>query len=137
MKLDGKTLVLRYAAFAACAIATNLLFQNAVLLTLDGWYVIYLAIAAGNASGLLLKFVLDKKWIFYDPETRVSANAGKFFIYSALGVLTTGVFWATELTFHYLFKTVFMTNVGAVLGLVAGYLLKYHLDKNFTFRKSE
>lgn len=127
--------LVRYALFAVAAIVINLLSQNAVLLVLGKfWIGIYAAILVGNASGLLFKFIADKYWVFEDGEATLTGNSKKFALYAAFGVATTGIFWVFELLFHYLFGTVFMTNVGAVLGLCIGYVIKYNLDKRVTFR---
>jgi positive regulator of sigma E activity len=47
------------------------------------------------------------------------------------------VFWGVELTFHYIFGTHLMTVVGGATGLTVGYILKYNLDKHFTFRTAK
>lgn len=127
--------LVRYAIFAAAAIVINLLSQNAVLLLLSKYWIgIYAAILVGNASGLIFKYIADKYWVFEDGEATLAGNSKKFALYAAFGLMTTGIFWVVELLFHYLFKTVFMTNVGAVLGLCIGYVIKYNLDKRVTFR---
>lgn len=130
--------LVRFAGFAALAIVLNLCSQNSVLLVLgDFWFGIYVAIAFGNAAGLFFKYVADKYWVFEDADATIVGNSKKFAIYAVLGVFTTVVFWVVELLFHYLFGTVFMTNVGAVLGLCIGYVIKYNLDKHITFRQWE
>lgn len=135
--LRGRLHLVRYAIFVIAAIAINLLSQNAVLALLGRfWIGIYAAIIVGNASGLIFKFIADKYWVFEDGEATIVGNSRKFAIYAAFGVLTTAIFWSVELLFHYMFKTVLMTNVGAVLGLCIGYVIKYNLDKCVTFRAS-
>jgi putative flippase GtrA len=127
--------LVRYAIFAVAAIVINLLSQNAVMLVLGKvWIGIYVAILTGNASGLIFKFIADKYWVFEDSEATLTGNSRKFALYAAFGIATTAIFWVVELLFHYLFGTVFMTNVGAVLGLCIGYIVKYNLDKRVTFR---
>lgn len=136
--MSASTLVLRYAAFAGLAIAANLAAQNFVLWLADHrWWAIYAAIGCGNAAGLMMKFVLDKLWIFDDGEdTSMRSNARKFVLYTTFGVLTTAIFWGMELLFHYAFESQFMTNVGAVIGLIIGYTIKFQLDHRFTFRRA-
>lgn len=126
--------LVRYALFAGAAILINLLCQNAILLVArQTWFGIYLAILFGNGAGLFFKYVADKYWVFEDGEASLGGNSRKFALYTAFGVLTTLIFWGVELVFHYAFKTQFMTNVGAVLGLSIGYVIKYNLDKHVTF----
>jgi putative flippase GtrA len=44
-------------------------------------------------------------------------------------VITTFVFWG----FDYLFNSIPMRYLGAVIGLSIGYIIKYQLDKKFVF----
>jgi putative flippase GtrA len=126
--------LVRYAGFAVVAIVINLLSQNAVVVWLGQyWFGIYVAIAFGNASGLVFKFIADKYWVFDDVDPSLVANSKKFAMYAFFGVFTTLVFWAVELAFHYIFQSALMTNVGAVIGLCIGYVVKYNLDKHVTF----
>lgn len=126
--------LVRYAAFALVAIAINLLSQNAVVVWLGQyWFGIYVAIAFGNASGLIFKFIADKYWVFDDVDPSLAANSKKFAMYAVFGVFTTVIFWGVELVFHYVFQSVLMTNIGAVTGLCIGYVIKYNLDKHVTF----
>lgn len=127
--------LLRFAGFAVAAIVINLLSQNTVLLVAGGyWFGIYLAIAFGNASGLVFKYICDKYWVFDDPGMTLAGDSRKFALYAAFGVFTTLIFWGVELAFHYAFQSAFMTNLGAVIGLGIGYVVKYNLDKHVTFR---
>jgi putative flippase GtrA len=132
--VHARTHLLRYAAFAAAAIWINLLTQNTVLVVVgEFWFGIYAAILFGNASGLVFKFIVDKYWVFEDMDPSLAASSRKFALYAAFGAFTTLLFWAVELTFHYIFQTACMTSVGAVIGLCIGYVIKYNLDKHVTF----
>lgn len=124
-------LAVRYALFAAIATAVNLAAQHAVL---DGHGPLGLAMAAGTLAGLLVKYALDKRWIFGDLSTGLGAHSRKFSLYTAMGVLTTALFWGTELLFHHLFDSAVLRDLGAVLGLGIGYVAKYHLDRRFVFQ---
>lgn len=136
--LTSRMHLVRFAGFAAIAIVLNLCCQNAVLLIFGGyWFGIYLALAFGNAAGLFFKYVADKYWVFGDLDATLGGNSKKFALYAYFGVFTTVIFWVTELLFHYFFETVFMTNVGAVLGLCIGYVAKYNLDKHITFKQQQ
>lgn len=126
--------LVRYAGFAGLAICINLLSQNAILAWLGKfWWGIYVAIAFGNGAGLIFKYIADKHWVFDDVDASLVSNSRKFALYAAFGVGTTLIFWGVELAFHYIFQSVLMTNVGAVIGLCIGYLIKYNLDKHVTF----
>ena len=126
---------LRYAVFACVAILTNILTQRLVLLIYAGIYSIYIAMFFGTLTGLIVKFLLDRAFIFYyRPKNRVDSFF-RFFLYSCMGILTTFIFWSVELLFDFLFPFDHAKYIGAAVGLTAGYTAKYFLDKRFVFRK--
>jgi len=132
--LAARIHLVRYAGFAGLAIAINLFSQNAVLSVFGGiWFGIYVAIAFGNGAGLVFKYIVDKYWVFEDADASLVSNSRKFALYAAFGVGTTLIFWGVELAFHYIFQSQVMTNIGAIIGLSIGYVIKYNLDKHITF----
>lgn len=131
--MTARGLVLRYALFAVLATLANLAAQRLVLLAGAGDAAYAAALACGTAVGLALKYLLDKRWIFYDSSSGLRAHGRKFTLYGAMGVATTLVFWGTETLFWLLWGTETMRELGAVLGLALGYTAKYHLDRRFVF----
>ena len=127
-------LALRYAGFAVIATLVNLGAQRVVL----GWAGggLLAAMVAGTALGLLVKYLLDKRWIFDDRSTGLRAHGRRFSLYAGMGVLTTLLFWAVEAGFWWTFQTHTAREAGAVLGLALGYILKYTLDRRFVFTAS-
>ena len=132
----GKMLMVRYVAFAIAAVLANLATQRVVLQFGETLPLFVAAVAAGTAAGLLLKYALDKRWVFYDQQTGVSSHRRKFIAYTATGLVTTAMFWIIELAFWMYWRTSTMREVGAILGLSIGYALKYFLDRRFVFRDS-
>jgi putative flippase GtrA len=131
MSLRG--LITLYACFAAIATVANLLTQRIVLAwdtTTTGFAV---AVFCGTLVGLVIKYILDKRWIFRDTETGVKAHGRKFTLYTTMGVVTTAIFWSTETAFWLIWGTELMREAGAVLGLLVGYIVKYRLDRRFVF----
>lgn len=126
-------IVIVYGAFAAISTIANLATQRLVLKTVSLEYKFWLAIFAGTAVGLVLKFVLDQRWIFYDTQGGAAKQAKKFTLYTLTGVGTTLVFWATETGFWLVWQTDLMREAGAVLGLTVGYIVKYNLDSRYVF----
>ena len=125
----------RYAAFAAVATGVNIATQHASLaLYARPPFALVLAVAAGTGTGLIAKYVLDKKWIFGDRSSGLAAHSRLFTLYVLMGLLTTAIFWGTEWGFHVLFGTALMRDLGAAIGLAIGYFTKYQLDKKFVFR---
>ncbi len=77
----------------------------------------------GTIIGLLIKYILDKKLIFYYSTSSKKEDAKKFIFYSSLGLFTTIIFWGTELLFNYVFLYAWSKYLGAVIGLTIGYRL--------------
>ncbi|MEO0750842.1 MAG: GtrA family protein [Pseudomonadota bacterium] len=133
--MSRQALVLRYTGFAVVAVLVNLATQRLVLAM--GWQseglALALAIGAGTITGLLVKYILDKRWIFYDDTVGASAQSKQFALYSAMGLVTTAIFWGTETLFWSIWRTDLMRELGAVIGLTIGYVTKYQLDRRFVF----
>ena len=116
------TLILRYAAFAVIATVANLATQRVVLQFEDTGLFFATAVLAGTVVGLIIKYLLDKRWIFYDVETGVKNHSRKFTLYTAMGTVTTAIFWGSETAFWLIWQTDVMRELGAVIGLGIGYV---------------
>ena len=132
MTLHG--LVLRYALFAVIATVVNLAAQR---LSLALWPALIPAMAVGTLAGLIVKYVLDKHWIFFDASAGVAAHGKKFILYSAMGVVTTLIFWGSELGAWALWHAEAAREAGAVAGLAVGYVVKFLLDRRFVFTDAQ
>jgi putative flippase GtrA len=126
-------LPIRYAFFACAATCINLVTQAAGLSLYRGPFKLTVAMMAGTATGLLMKYVLDKRWIFHDPSRGMMGHARKIGFYTCTGVFTTAVFWAMEYGFDALTGDGRWRFLGATLGLGIGYALKYQLDSRYVF----
>ena len=135
--MSRASLVLRYAGFAVIATLANLGAQRLVLLLGDTKAYFAVAVFVGTALGLAVKYALDKRWIFADPSTGLRAHGCKFSLYSAMGLVTTAIFWASETAFWMIGQTHTAREIGAVLGLAVGYVVKYQLDRRFVFATAE
>ena len=132
-----QTLMLRYTFFAVLATLANLATQRGVLWSGNSGTVFALAVAAGTIVGLILKYILDKRWIFGDMSVGVKAHSKRFSLYTAMGLVTTAIFWGLETAFWLVWQTDAMRELGAVLGLSIGYVVKYNLDRHFVFTDTE
>ena len=92
------------------------------------------ALIAGTFIGLLVKYFLDRRYIFKDFVNDSDNSFKQFFIYSVNGILTTLVFWFSETLFYLINNSHFFREVGAIIGLTIGYILKYRLDKKYVFK---
>lgn len=130
-------LTVKYVIFAVIATLVNLAFQWLSLRIYADAYSLYIAMAFGTGAGLAVKYVLDKKYIFYHKTETKSEDTKKFFIYSLMGVFTTMIFWGSEIAFDALWHSEISKYAGAVFGLSVGYITKYRLDKRFVFREAK
>jgi putative flippase GtrA len=126
-------LAIKYAIFALLSILLNLFVQWLCFQIYDGFLSIYIAMFFGTLAGLFVKYVLDKKFIFYHKPKDIKDDGKKFILYSFMGVFTTIIFWGFELGFYYSFKNENAKYIGATIGLIIGYSIKYFLDKKFVF----
>ena len=122
-----------YVIFACIATVVNLVTQEFTGQIYPFAYPLAVSIFAGTLTGLITKYVLDKKYIFAYKTENQSKNMKTFLLYSSMSVITTIIFWATEFAFDAYFQTKTMRYVGAVLGLSVGYITKYQLDKKYVF----
>ena len=125
-------MVLRYLVFAVLATLANLTVQELVFRTAPV-APLALSILAGTAAGFVLKYVLDKRWVFADRSESHAQEIRKVTLYGAFSVLTTLVFWGFEIAFWALWRTDLAKYTGAVLGLAIGYAAKFALDRSFVF----
>lgn len=122
-----------YVAFAIVATIVNLFTQEITSTLFQYEYEIIISMFTGTLAGLVVKYLLDKKFIFKFETKNQKQDITTFFFYSLMGVVTTVLFWVTEYTFDLWFETKTMRYVGAVIGLGIGYLTKYYLDKKYVF----
>lgn len=127
-------LAFKYAVFAVIATVLNLLTQYLSLVIYSKSYSLYIAMFFGTLAGLVVKYILDKKYIFYYIQKNKIDDSQKFILYSLMGVVTTFIFWGFEIGFDYIFESESAKYIGAVIGLSIGYMVKYFLDKNFVFK---
>ena len=135
--MKSRTLIMRYAAFASLATLLNLSCQRFILKFESDFNFYVIAILIGTLSGLMLKYVLDKKWIFFDKTSGFQVHREIFLRYLGTGTLTTAIFWAFETIFWFFWRTDLMREAGAVIGLSLGYILKFFLDRQYTFLRND
>ena len=128
----GKKIFL-YILFAFIATFFNLLTQR-LILSFDTVNLFFLiAILSGTIVGLIIKFFLDKSYIFFDKKKDLLYVGKKFRLYTIMGIFSTIIFWGTESIFWIIWKEENMRELGAIFGLTMGYILKYKLDKRYVF----
>lgn len=130
-----------YCAFAAVAMTVNLSAQWIVLRMgllvphVPGFFVVTAATAVGTAAGLLLKYGLDKRFIFQDRTTGARAHARRFSLYAAGGLFTTAIPYGLELVARGFYPRGPAVLIAGAVGLIIGYAVKFRLDRRFVFNR--
>ena len=127
-------LAIVYAIIALIATAANLLTQALAVRVWSGPWQIEVSVLVGTAVGLVLKYLLDKAFIFRFKAENAAHDLLTFILYTGMGVVTTLVFWGFEFAFYRAFEDKSLRYLGGLIGLGLGYWAKYHLDKRFVFR---
>lgn len=124
----------KYIFFAVCATLINLGMQYICLHFYQGFLSLYIAMFFGTLIGLVVKYILDKKYIFYHTPKNKRDDGKKFVLYSLMGIVTTSIFWICEISFDFFIQHESAKYIGAIIGLSIGYVVKYILDKKFVFK---
>ena len=130
-----KTAIL-YTLFTVLSIIINISSQMLSILVYEGILFIEVSILVGTATGLPLRYFLEKRYIFSFASNNLAHDGKLFVFYSAMGVVTTLIFWGTEYAFHLIYDADLMRFVGGIVGLALGSLVKYQLDKKYVFVSS-
>ena len=123
---------LRYVGFAVLATAANLLAQEATVRLAPGAPLV-VSLVMGTGIGFAAKYLLDKRFVFFDASKTRTEEARKVVLYGLFSVATTLVFWVFEFAFLALWGTSAAKYTGALVGLAVGYAVKYGLDRRFVF----
>ena len=135
--MNKKRKIFLYIIFAIVAIFANLLTQRIILSIYKTNLFFFLALILGTLVGLIIKFILDKNFIFSDSAADLKSVSRKFGLYTANGIFSTSIFWGTETTFWMIWQKENIREIGAILGLTLGYTLKYRLDRQYVFSKQK
>jgi putative flippase GtrA len=122
-----------YSLFAALSTIINIVFQMLSIRVYTGPYAVEVSILIGTASGLPMRYLLEKRYIFAFKSNDIVHDGRLFVLYTFMGFFTTAIFWGVEYSFYLIFATDIMRYVGGVAGLAIGFYVKYQLDKNYVF----
>lgn len=131
---SSSQLAVNYAIFALIATAANIGAQDLFIRAYSGAFAVLASVVVGTGVGLVVKYILDKRYIFRFRARSIAHDTRTFALYTVMGLATTVIFWGFEFGFHHIFETKKMRYLGGVIGLAIGYLAKYHLDKRYVFR---
>jgi putative flippase GtrA len=130
------SLAVTYALLAAIATLTNIAAQDMTTRVYHGAYDVMVSVLVGTGVGLIVKYLLDKRFIFRFKARDLAHDGRTFLLYACMGILTTLIFWGVEFLFDHLFQTKELRYLGGVIGLAIGYFTKYHLDKKYVFSEA-
>ncbi len=128
-------LVVVYTILAIIATLANIGAQEIVIRNYTGGFAITTSVLVGTAVGLVVKYILDKRYIFHFQARDALHDSQTFALYTFMGLATTAVFWGFEFGFQYWFQSKELRYIGGVIGLTIGYFIKYQLDKRYVFRE--
>jgi len=129
-------LAITYSILALIATIANIGSQEIVTRLYAGRFSLLAAITVGTGVGLVVKYILDKRYIFRFRADNAAHDGKTFLLYTAMGLITTVIFWGFEFGFDHFFETREMRYIGGIIGLAIGYYAKYQLDKRFVFRST-
>jgi putative flippase GtrA len=116
--------------------AINIGSQMLSVWAYKGPFSVEISILVGTAMGLPLRYLLEKRFIFAFTGKNLAHDGKLFVFYSAMGVITTLIFWGTEYAFYLIYETDLMRYIGGIVGLAIGFYVKYQLDKKYVFVNS-
>ena len=133
MQLSAHNLAARYIAFAVIATLANFLGQAAVLSFVKISFGLEISVASGTIIGFLVKYVLDKKFIFFNQVESAAQESAQIMLYGFTAIFTTLLFWSFELGAVAVWHNAAAKYSGATVGLAIGYCAKFLLDRKFVF----
>jgi putative flippase GtrA len=136
MRKKATKIAVLYTLFAVLSTAINIGSQMLSIWIYKGPLSVEISILVGTAMGLPLRYFLEKRYIFNFTSKNLVHDGKLFVFYSAMGVITTLIFWGTEYAFHLVYDTDLMRYLGGIIGLSIGFYVKYQLDKKYVFVNS-
>tara|TARA_B110000971_G_scaffold209781_1_gene236294 strand:+ start:759 stop:1187 length:429 start_codon:yes stop_codon:yes gene_type:complete len=133
MPLTAIKIAVPYTLFVVISTVINISSQMLSIWLYKGPYSVEFSILIGTTVGLPLCYILEKRYIFNSTSQNLLHNGKLFVFYSAMGVITTPIFWGTEYALHLIYDLDFMRYVGGIIGLAAGFYVKCQLDKKYVF----
>src|SRR5260370_25938649 len=96
-EVKSMRLAIVYTIIALISTAANLGAQELTVRTWHGALQIELSVFIGTCVGLVVKYVLDKVFIFSFRPASTLYDLNTFYLYTPMGVVTYQLFWCFEL----------------------------------------
>ena len=123
-----KNKIFLYFLFALLSSLVNITGQH---IFLNYYENLFLAVIVGSGAALFFKYILDSSIVF-DGNKQISIKI--FLRYAFIGACITPIIWVVEVIFLNIYGTVFMRDVGALLGIALAYYIKYEMDRRYVFK---
>jgi putative flippase GtrA len=134
-------MIILYLVFAALTIALNLgvftfckwFLEKNITAEKYQIYIKYFSKLAGIAAGFVVKYALDKIYVFDDISQNVAEEVKKVGIYGLFSVFTTVLLFLISEVIERNVNWKHKTHIAWLIGLIVGYVIKFFLDKTFVF----
>ncbi len=135
-----KNQIFLYWFFVVLSIALNISIQEIVFFLESKDSILQASMVAMIIAIIItfiFKYIADKKYVYkYEIEKMYDKKSLVFYLIFSL--FTTFLFFVVELFFIFVLKDIeFKKEIGATLGLLIGYIIKFILDKNITFKEKK
>ena len=90
-------MALKYTIFAILATLANIGSQDLAVRLYSGEYSILLSVFFGTGIGLVVKYILDKRYIFGFQARDLAHDSKTFVLYTLMGIITTVIFFSAGL----------------------------------------
>ncbi len=97
----------------------------------------WVAYGLGLFAGFVLKYLMDKKYVFSDITESKEKEMKKVLIYAMMSIFTTIILTLIVAGFKVWVSRERAKDVGLVIGLLIGYTTKFFLDRKYVFNSSK
>lgn len=97
----------------------------------------WLAYGMGLFAGFVLKYFLDKKFVFSDQRETRKKEVKKVLLYALMSIITTIILTLVVAGFKAYVSRERAKDIGLIIGLLIGYTTKFFLDKKFVFTQKK
>lgn len=128
--------IVLYFIFAIISIILNISIQELFFIFIGREsQVLAIAMVIATIVSFVFKYFMDKFYVFNSKSETKKEEVKKVFLYGFFSVFTTLIYMVVEFAFHISFSFQHKEELGAMLGLTIGYIVKYIIDKKITFKR--
>lgn len=131
--IERLSLATRYAAFALFSTAVNWAMQLAILRTIPGRFSIYAALFVGTGAGFVVKYLLDKNYIFQHASANRTQEAWVLALYLGTSIVMTAFYLVSQAVIFFVYGEGVVYYASGTAVLLLGYAIKFALDGRFVF----